>query len=58
MSLEDQTKYTNEIGEYFMKKEMKDVLVQRQIENICKLLDGKVEYFLHVEPKSDRKSVV
>ena len=58
MSIEDQTNYTKEIGEFYMKNEIKEVLVQQQIDNVCKLLDGNVEYVHYVDPKKTCKKIV
>ena len=58
MSIEDQTTYTKEIGEYLMKDKIKDVMVQQQIDGICKLLDAKVEYVDCVDPRKTCKKIV
>jgi ribosome biogenesis GTPase A len=54
MSIEDQTTYTKEIGEYLMK----DVLVKQNIDSLCKLLDAKVEYVDCVDPRKTCKKIV
>jgi hypothetical protein len=58
VSIEDQTTYTKEIGEYLMKNKVKDVMVQQQIDGICKILGGKVEYMDCLEPRKTYKKIV
>jgi hypothetical protein len=54
VSIEDQTTYTKEIGEYLMK----DVLVKQNIDRLCKLLGGKVEYVDCLDPRKTYKKIV
>jgi hypothetical protein len=54
MSIEDQTTYTKEIGEYLMK----DAIVKQNIDRICKLLGAKVEYVDCVDPRKTCKKIV
>jgi hypothetical protein len=58
MSIEDQTTYTKEIGEYLMKDNIKNVMVQQQLDGICKLLGGTVEYVDCVDSKKTCKKIV
>jgi hypothetical protein len=58
VSIEDQTTYTKEIGEYLMKDKIKDVMVQQQIDGICKILGGKVEYVDCTDSRKTCKKIV
>lgn len=41
-----------------MKNNVKDVMVQQQIDGICKILGGKVEYVDCVDPRKTCKKIV